>query len=368
MPATSNPTSDSCRPSRRLLWWARSGHEDGRNRVVRAALAQLNVTVDFFTPRTRQWSAFEAMLARVERPDVVWVPVFRHRDVLGAARWCRRRKVPLVFDPLISQYDKQVFEKQRFAEDSSAAQRLLKRERILLTQPQAVLVDTQAHSDYFENTLAVNASKLHVVPVGAEEGLFEPEEKAQTQRNAGPFRVVFVGSFISLQGPQVIVEAARRCPDIQWTLVGEGPDRSVCEAAAQGLANVQFKPWQNYRDLPSVIRAADVALGVFGASEKAQRVVPNKVHQALACGVPVITRVGTGYPPELPSTSEGLVFVKPDDPDALATAIRAMAEQSSEAMAAQRRGARLVFDTWFGPASIRQALIRVLDATLCDVQ
>ena len=42
-------------------------------------------------------------------------------------------------------------------------------------------------------------------------------------------------------------------------------------------------------ELPALIASADVALGIFGRTEKARRVVPHKVFQSLGMRKPVIT-------------------------------------------------------------------------------
>ena len=62
-------------------------------------------------------------------------------------------------------------------------------------------------------------------------------------------------------------------------------------------------------------------LGIFGASEKAQRVIPNKVFQALACGTPVVT-ADTPAARELLRDGESALLVPPGDPAALIDAIR----------------------------------------------
>ena len=56
-----------------------------------------------------------------------------------------------------------------------------------------------------------------------------------------------------------------------------------------GPANVEHVPWIDYGNLPEEYARAGCALGIFGSSGKAQRVIPHKSFQALAVGTPLIT-------------------------------------------------------------------------------
>src|SRR5205823_1626324 len=83
-------------------------------------------------------------------------------------------------------------------------------------------------------------------------------------------------------------------------------------------------PWVEYELLPRELHSAACALGIFGTSPKAQRVIPNKVFQALACGAPVVT-ADTPAARELLVDGESALLVPAGDPAALADSLRRLA-------------------------------------------
>jgi glycosyltransferase involved in cell wall biosynthesis len=185
-------------PARTVLWWGRFDPDYSRNRVLRQAYAMLGWQVRDFHPWVSLLADIEARLRRPPRADLVHVPCFRQRDIAAATRYARRLGVPLLIDPLISAYDKQLFERGKFPEHSTRAGWLLRREQQLFQGADIVIADTPEHARFFAETLGVEPARLHVVYVGAEESLFTP---AAAHTPNSPIEVLFYGSFIPLQGP-----------------------------------------------------------------------------------------------------------------------------------------------------------------------
>ena len=347
--------------AKHLIWWGHSDPAYSRNGVVRGHLAALGWRVTDFSPVWSPRGDIEAALRRLPKPDAVWVPCFRQRDLAAARRWCDRQKVPLVFDPLISAYDKQVGERFKWREDDARSRRLLAWERRLFAGADLVLADTACHADYFVRTLGVSPERVRVVYVGADETLFAPAPSDAAREADAPLDVLFYGSFIPLHGAQTIIEATRcyQGPPVRWSLLGDGPARAECERVAAGLGNVIFEPPVPYAQLPAHIRRADILLGVFGTTQKAGRVIPNKVFQALATGRPVITRESEAYPPEA-RDPDSFAFVPPGDPQALAAAVAAWASEPAR-LVARNRAARGAYDVCFSSAVVRRQLETALD-------
>ena len=339
--------------AKQMLWWGRFDPAYSRNGVLRQHLAALGWAITDFYPRFCTLGDLEAILRRLPKPDAVWVPCFRQRDIAAARRWCDRRNVPLIFDPLISAYDKQVWERFKLKAESAAARRLLAWERSLIAKPDLVLADTACHAQYFTDTLGVPKDKAQVVFVGADETLFTP---APPRAPGAPLDVLFYGSFIPLHGAETIIAAARiyQGPAIRWSLLGDGPTKPACEKAAAGSSNITFENPIPYGQLSARIQRADILLGVFGTTQKAGRVIPNKVFQALASGRPVITRLSAAYP-EAVSRSSALAFVPPGDPEALARAVAAWAAPDA-GLSERGHAARRVYDACFSADVIRQQL------------
>jgi glycosyltransferase involved in cell wall biosynthesis len=281
-------------------------------------------------------------LVRAPRPDLVLVTYPGWFDMLVLGGLARARRIPVVFDVFIAVHDTVVSDRRLVPEGSLKARVLLAADRWSMRLASRVIADTPAHADFFAEQSGVARSRVDVVGLGAQDDVFAPMPEVTPEDDL----VVFHGTFIGLQGLETIVRAAKQLePDgIRVRLVGSGQDQTVVDALVEELhpINLEVVGMVPLEEVPRHIASAAVCLGIFGTSEKAGRVVPNKLYECLAVGRPVLT----GDTAAIASAFDGEVAVAPvGDPDALAAAIRGLlADPVRRADLARRGRARYLAD------------------------
>ena len=365
---------------KRVLFWGRFDHGYSKTRVNAAAFRALGWEVDYFDVkwccRLGDVEAFFRGLDRRPRPDLVLVPVCRQRDIAAACRWAHKRGIKVLFDPMISAWDKKVLEQKKWKAEERRAKRLLAWEKKLMAMPDFITWDTSCHVDFAAEYLDVPREKMTPLFTGTDEEVFKPVEgecKVESEKckvesgmqlstfnsQLSTFKVLYHGAYLPLHGTEVIVEAARMTQDlpIQWDFLGWGAYKASTEAKAAGLKNVRFLEKVPYIKVPEVICAHDIVLGVFGTTAKAARVIGNKVYECMACARPTINEFCTGYPPSA-KECKAIKFIPPGDPAALVKAVEEYrADWANKEM--YFREARAFFE--------RELSMKVVTAQLADI-
>lgn len=349
-----------------VLFWGRFGPEYSRNRVYISLFKELGWDVRLFM--VKYCCAFGEVEWRLRgdksvKPDLVWVPVCRQRDAAAATRWAHKRGIPVVFDPMISYWDKKVLEQGKWRAEEGRAKRLLAWETKLFNGVDRLLCDTSCHADFFHAHMGVPREKLRVLFTGTDETVFKPADRPEDDPPhdpKAPLRILYHGAYLPLHGTEYIVEAARRTQglNIHWDFLGWGAYKAATEEKAKGISNITFLERVPYVEVPRVIRTADIVLGVFGTTEKASRVIGNKVYEAMACCRPVINEFCTGYPPEA-KDCPAITFVPPGDPQAIVDAVLPWIDRRDE-LFALRKTARDFFERHLSMAVIKQQLADIL--------
>jgi glycosyltransferase involved in cell wall biosynthesis len=257
---------------------------------------------------------------RVEnRFDAVIVGYPGHLDLRAARRVARGR--PVVFNPLVSLFDTLVADRGRFRPGGLAARALAAIDRRAFAAADLVVADTEAQAQLFRD---LGARKVEVCLVGAEERLFRPGWDPPAE-----FTALLVGKLIPLHGLETILSAARLAPELRFRVVGSGQLGRLLDDRPP---NVEHVSWVDYELLSFELHRASCALGIFGTSAKAARVIPNKAFQALACGTPLVT-ADTPAARELLRDGESALLVPAGDPAALAETLRRLAAEPALAAA-----------------------------------
>ena len=269
----------------------------------------------------------------IPRDAVVVVPYLGTLDVLVLWPFARLRNQRVVWDMFLSLYDTVVNDRQMISERGLLSRVLYSVEWLAARAADLVLLDTRAHAEYVAGLMGLPSNKTGWVPVGAEADCFR--RLAPSRARDGRPRVLFYGQLIPLHGIETILKAALsdRGRAIDWHIIGTGQDRYKIDAALNpgSAEHVRHQEWVPYEQLIESIGAADICLGIFGASDKAACVVPNKVYQALLSGRAVITRDSSAMR-ETFGDGAGLKLVPHSDPEALLDAIDALEAEGFAAM------------------------------------
>lgn len=199
----------------------------------------------------------------------------------------------LIFDAFISVSDTLVSDRRKVRWTNPIAWFYYLADVISTHLADEVLIDTEAHKKFFAKRFFLKPSKIRVMYVGTREDLFHTGPK-EDLLPADKFNVLFIGSYIPLQGIDHIIKAAKILEEdknIHFTLIGGGQTYDEMTELTYNLKlkNITFLDFMPIEELPHYLRSCDVALGIFGTSDKANRVIPHKVYDAIGCGVPVIT-------------------------------------------------------------------------------
>jgi glycosyltransferase involved in cell wall biosynthesis len=227
------------------------------------------------------------------RSAVVYVPY----PAFGVLLWWsvlprRCRPARIVADAFISWYDTAVEDRALLATTGIAARLLRRLEARAYRLVDQLLVDTPINREYFIELFALDPAHVKAMPLAIDEAAYchKPYEPV-----AGRCTVLFVGTFVPLQGVDVIAAAIRLLDhraDINFRIIGYGQMAPAMEKiiAEYDATRIDWiKDWQSASQVAAEIERADICLGIFGAGAKTQRVWPLKNYAYMSVGRALIT-------------------------------------------------------------------------------
>lgn len=294
--------------------------------------------------------------------DVVVVGYMGHLDVLVLWPFAKLRRVPVIWDAFMSLYNTVVEDRKLIRPSHPFALALSAWEWIACRAASLVILDTLAHADYFVSRFMIDDESTSSVLVGVEPEIFQKNliHVRPTSYSENSITLLFYGQFIPLHGIETIIEAAQKVENdlVRWVIIGKGQEGSrIRELLSQHpVKNLSWIPWVPYGELADWISHADLCLGIFGDSDKAGRVIPNKIFQILAMGKPLITRDSPAIRELLTPDMPGVYLIPPADSEAL---VKAIAKFESERESLKEIRLHNAVVNRIQPASIGRQLVKL---------
>ena len=171
--------------------------------------------------------------------------------------------------------------------------------------------------------------------------------------------VLYAGNVGFSQSLDLVVDAARRCPDIVFVINGDGAARDHLVASSDGLSNLRFAGYQPIERLSEVLATGDVHVVPLRAG-LGDVSVPSKTYSSLAAARPVVASIDLDSEvPRLLAAAGAGITVAPDDLDQFVAAVRALVDDPARRQAMGASGRRWV-EREASPAAVGAAYGRLL--------
>ena len=321
--------------------------EDDRSEPYRVLRVWVKANTEK-TQRTRLsfYLSFMALAAAVSplagRFDVVFAtspPLFA-----AAAGWAiaRSRRVPFVLDvrdlwPAAATSLGQI----SGGAVTDAAETL---ERFLYRRADAVVAVTRPFCAHIDRIRGDGAGGAVLIPNGTLEVFFRDGDRGDARARYGLPREEYLATFAGTLGiaqalPSVLEAAALLDGEAAVALVGDGPIKEmlVDRARELGAGNVHFVPQQPLERMPDILAASDALIVSLSAHPTFADFVPSKLVDYMAAGKPVVVSAA-GEAARLLERARAGLAVAPEQPEALAEAVRWLRGHPDEAAAMGGRG------------------------------
>jgi glycosyltransferase involved in cell wall biosynthesis len=154
------------------------------------------------------------------------------------------------------------------------------------------------------------------------------------------FLATFAGTLGIAQALPTLIEAAALLDgEAELALIGDGPMKGAMQELARetGVENIHFHDQLPLEKIPPVLAASDALLVPLSAHPTFEQFVPSKLTDFMATGRPVIVSAAGEAARMLTRAGAGIA-VPPEDPHALADAVRQLAADPAAAAEMGSRG------------------------------
>ncbi len=267
---------------------------------------------------------------------------------------------PIVYNALSTLYEASVHDRSFTKPLSFKGIKAWLIDYLALQLSDVILVESHEQKKFISGNFYVREKKMIQTWTGADDTVFFPG--SDVAKKPG-FTAVFRGGFLPATGVEVVIEAARmlKGSGVAFLILGRGmlKDKIQERIDRYGLNHVELvTDYLPDDELRKRMLSCHVCLGQFSGHDRLDRTVQNKTFEALALGLPYITRVSASNS-ELMEEGKHCLFVPPEDPEALAETILSLNKNRDLCRSLSERGYGL-FCKELCPRSIGEKLLKII--------
>jgi len=173
----------------------------------------------------------------------------------------------------------------------------------------------------------IDGNKISVVINGVDISRFQRSARDDALAAAwgisDRFVVGYIGTHGMAHGLSNVLDAAARLEDnerVKFLFVGDGAERDdlISQAASRNLDNVLFISSQPREKVPNIWSVCDIALVHLRDSEVFSEVIPSKIFEAMAMGLPILLVTPKGIASDIVLSTRSGLWVPAEKPAELA--------------------------------------------------
>lgn len=246
---------------------------------------------------------FIELLIKANFADVIYLPPMNTRFIKSALWAAKIFRKKVIVEMYISIYDtfvrdKKILKGEQVQAGSRKAKAMLERDILALTKSDLIIHTASHELDYWERlfNIEIKRDKVLIAP-NFNVSEFNRQEKL-TSKNS--FEICWWGTFIPLHGLENILQALKILKEkkLQFTCSLFGVNNPLFNKYRAKIKLEELNDCVTLRkdltfadgSLPKyLVRNCDLALSIFGNTDKAYNTVPNKLIESLSMGIPTLT-------------------------------------------------------------------------------
>ena len=317
------------------------------------------------------------LLVKARFADVIYLPPMNTRFIksaLWAAKVFRKKLFVEMYTSIYDTYvrDQKILKGKQVKAGSKQAKAMLERDVLALSKSDLIIHTASHELNYWEKLfdIKIDKNKVLIAPNFNISHLNYQEKLVRKNR----FEICWWGTFIPLHGLDNILQALKilKEQELQFTCSLFGVNNALFSEYMEKIKLEKLNDCVILRkdltfsdqSLPKyLVKNCDLALSIFGNTDKAYNTVPNKLIESLSMGIPTLTMNSPALD-EFFEPKTDLWTCKPT-PESIAESILAIANGTAYAVNWEQTRQK-VLDT-FSPSRYREVVNQALETVNNDL-